>query len=59
MSDAASIKEIEVTPEMIEAGALALAETGEASAAYQAEVAFRAMIKIASNQGLRASDTNR
>lgn len=35
--------EIEIMPQMIEAGALRLAEIGEASAAYLAEEAYRAM----------------
>lgn len=37
--------ELVITPQMIEAGALALAESGEASSAYLAEVVFRAMME--------------
>lgn len=36
--------ELVITPQMIEAGAMALAESGEASSAYLAEVVFRAMM---------------
>jgi hypothetical protein len=36
--------DVVITPQMIEAGAMALAETGEASSAYLAEVVFRAMM---------------
>jgi len=39
--------QIEVTPEMIAAGAAALSEIGDASTAYLAEAAFRAMIALA------------
>jgi hypothetical protein len=37
--------EVVITPQMIEAGALALAESGEASSTYLAEVVFRAMMR--------------
>jgi hypothetical protein len=44
--------EIEITPAMTEAGALRLADIGEASSAYLAEEAFRAMIEVALREGV-------
>ena len=40
-----------ITPAMLEAGALRLGEIGEASVAYLAEEAFRAMIEVGLRQG--------
>ena len=42
-----AVRDIIMTPQMIEAGAQRLTEVGEASAVYLAEEVFEAMIKIA------------
>lgn len=46
---------IEITPEMIQEGALRLAEIGEASVAYLAEEVFRAMITVGLKSGVYQS----
>lgn len=44
--------EIEITPEMLEAGIQRLLEIGEASAFYLAREAFLAVVEVALHQGV-------